>query len=308
MGNSQAELFGTTTKGFSMNPRMPTQYSLHRASTGRLASGFDNTDFDKLKGKTQQVQNVPRRLRDAVVADPGHVLLGADWAGIEWALVMYFAAKIDNPPGFHLNLLEKFQRGEFDPHCFLASIAYNTDYDELVRRHESGEYIKERKLCKPYTHGRNYYGAPRTLAREAGHKDSVGVLVCKAHSRAFRPEPWWEYELDSVKKLKYVQTPLGWRRYFWDYEPKPTEVFGTKIQATAADLMKYVMLNVFETLPVGFEALTTTHDNLLLQVDEPHAEDGAAWLKRKMEQRIPWLDNRRWRADVKVGKTWRDVS
>mgnify|MGYP003577638465 CR=1 FL=1 len=114
-------------------------------------------------------------------------------------------------------------------------------------------------------------------------------------------------------KQKYVETPLGWRRYFWGSKPSPTEILGTKVQGTAADLCKYVANDVVKNLPpqarmVSPEWLTTTHDSLLIQVLKEAAGQYSTWLRAKMEQPIPWLDRRQWRADVKVGPDWRSVS
>jgi len=179
-----------------------------------------------------------------------------------------------------------------------------------------------RKEAKPYTHGRTYLGSHRILARNAGHKDAVGLRVCQAHENAFKVHPWQAEVIARAKRDHYVQTPLGWRRYFWDnqknspelaelfglWTPKPQEVIATLVSATAADLCKVVLSDIFVELPKGWEVLTSTHDSVLLMVPTVDVTNGSLWLKGKMEQPIPWLDNRGWRADVRSGRTWKDVS
>lgn len=288
-------------------PRMQTTYTLHRADTGRKTSGTDVSDPSKgthRKKKIQQLQNVPKRLRDAYAADEGWVMVGADYAGIEWALVMWYASKLPRSCGFHENILNAFQAGEFDPHRYLATFAFGLPADQITDA--------MRTMCKPYTHGRNYFGAPTTLARNAGHTDAVGIKVCAAHEKAFRPSEWWEYESACATKLKYVATPLGWRRYFWEYPPKPTEVYATKIQATAADLLKTTAVHLIEEElpkhPPCWEYLTDTHDSFLLHVPQEDAEEAKAAVLSSMQRPIPWLDGRSWRAEAKIGPNWRSVS
>lgn len=283
-------------------PYLITSYTAHRADTGRLASGIDVSDPEKQSERVQQVQNVPKKLRDVVRAEPGRVFIGADWAGIEWALVMWFAAKIDNPKGYHLRILESFQAGELDPHRFLASIAFGKPVGAVTSR--------ERTLCKPYTHGYNYDGSPWTLAQAAGHPRSVGVAVCKGHDQAYKTRPWKDATVQEATTRKFVQTPLGWRRWFWGLQPKPTEILATLIQATAADLMKWVLVRMPKGAdrPLDYRLMTTTHDSVMIDVPEKEAELGKQFLEAQMQQPIEWLEGRTWRCEVKAGQTWRAVS
>ena len=274
--------------------RVVTSYTLHRSASGRLTSGVDSSEPDKLRGRVTQLQNTPKGVRDIVVAEPGHVLVAADWAGIEWAIAMWMVGKVYND-GYHTDMLDRFYHGEFDPHNFLAEVAGC-----------------ERQVAKVYSHGYNYDGSPRTLARNAGHTDAIGIQVCAAHDKAFRTRPWKEAVVAKAKKQRYIQTPLGWRRYFWGWQPKPAEALGTLVQATAADLCKVVLGSIFKELPKGWEILTSTHDSVMLMVPQicntaPEYE-ASWWLKEQMQQPIPWLDGRSWRCDVKVGRTWKDVS
>lgn len=303
-------------------PRQLTNYSQHRSVSGRLASGLDDSDPDKGKRrKVHQVQNIPRKLRDAFVPDPGYVMVGADYAGIEWAIAMWFCAKLNEPAGLHARLLDDFRvllptgKPMLDPHRYLATFAFS------VPEHKVTD--KQRKVCKPYTHGHMFGGGPAGLAREIGHTVAVAKKVCAAHEKAFRPQAWWEVTGQQARERHYIQTPLGWRRYFWEYQPKITEILGTLVQGTAADLFKWMLVDLFKRLgqeafdyrlfsedrgsdPV--EVLTSTHDSVLLQVREELKEGAPLLLLSCMEQPVEWLDGRSWRAEVKVGDSWRAVS
>jgi len=288
----------TNAEGSSLG----TTYSLHRTLTGRLTSGLDNSDLDK-GGKRQRkvnLQNWPRELRDIIVAPEGYTFIGGDYSGIEWAIAMWMVGKVYND-GYHTDMLDRFYRSEFDPHSFLAGIAGC-----------------ERGIAKIFTHGYNYDGSPRTLARNAGLNDSIGVNVCKAHDIAFRTRKWKDATVAKAKKDHKVQTPLGWRAYNWAWKPKPSEVLAWNVQGTAADLLKWVMGYIVKAMPPNCKLRTSTHDSFLLQVPlEPVRDCSAfheavpyysAWLKTQMERPVPWLDGRSWRADIKSGQTWKDVS
>jgi DNA polymerase I-like protein with 3'-5' exonuclease and polymerase domains len=283
-------------------PWLITQYSQHRAETGRLSSGIDTTDAEKTKRQIQQVQNIPRALRDMVRAEPGRIFVAADWSAIQWALAMWFAAKVGRPPAYHLALLERQQRGEMDPHTYLASVAFNTSEAEVL------EF--QRRACKAYTFGYLFDGSPGGLADHAGHKRSVGERVCAAHDRAFKTRPWKDATIQRVRELRYMETPLGWRRWFWGLDPKGTEILASLIQATEADLMKWVLARMPRGLkrPLSYRVLTTTHDNILIDAPEREVEEATAFLRGRMQQSIPWLDGRSWLCKVKVGKDWRAVS
>jgi DNA polymerase I-like protein with 3'-5' exonuclease and polymerase domains len=287
-------------------PRMRTEYHLHRAATGRLSSGTNSDDDDK-KEKKQQLQNVPEPLRRPVEADPGFAFVGGDWSNVEWAVLQVLAIRIEDwrkekhgiPLDFHQELLDRFLRRDLDAHRYLASFAY--------RKLEEAITKAERKNCKSYTHGRNFFGSERALAAAAGHTLKRATEVCAAHAEAFKPMAWWESAREFVARHGYIETAYEWRRWFFTDNPKPTEIFGTEVQGGAADLCKFVLLDICRTVRPEWELLTTTHDSINMQVPIGDTDEAVRWLKDKMEQPIPFLDNVRFPADVSAGKTWMDV-
>jgi DNA polymerase I-like protein with 3'-5' exonuclease and polymerase domains len=283
--------------------RIPSVYSLHRIATGRIASGAAGVEKEgsTVSDKVQQFHNFPKKIRDIYVARPGYALVGADWAGVEWAITVWDAAQLNVPRGFHAKLLKSFRAGEFDPHTHLASIAYGVPVSEVLPW--------QRTNAKPFTHGRSYLGAHTTLGREQHIPDKTSKLVCDVHEQAFLFHIWQQWTYEMAKKNKYVETPLGWRRYFWAYQPKITEILGTRIQATAADLLKWVLVEMFKHWPQeDWVMWTTTHDSMVVECPEPDLIECAHWVQERMEQPIPWLGGESFRADVKMGWTWKEVS
>lgn len=277
--------------------RLPSSYLQHRASTGRLSSGVDSdSDPEKGRKKHLQMQNIPPRLRDIFVAPPGYLMVGGDHQAIEWCLFCWVGATLCHSQ-FHRELLERFMRDELDPHQHLARTFYQKPEVSL----------KERKTAKPYTYGLLYMGSPDGVADDQGHPHEMGRRMGVAHKIAFRPKPVWDTLLMRAKRLKYVQTPLGFRRYFWGYEPKATEIIATEIQGTAGDLHKWLLLDIAKGLKPKWELLTVGHDSDVLLVPESEAGDAAIWLKARLEQPIPFLNNQPFKAEIKVGPNWRTV-
>ena len=342
--------------------QVPTTYSLHRADTGRLASGSTGIEKEgaSVRRKMQQMQNYPKPIRDIFCAAPGHSLVGLDYAGIEWAITMHECAHLNQPAGFHEDLLSRFRAGDFDPHIHLAAAAYNVPPASVDS--------DQRQSVKQFTHGRTYAGSPDTLGRKTiisparslayaldnnvikggrchacrpsvvphdiprhiknkhnGFRSAIFQMICDVHEEAFRVGYWQKFLKEQTKRTHYVDTPLGWRRYFWAYEPKLPEVLAQRIQATASDLLKWILVRMFRMDEDGYYVLpfssgqrsrhnpawqmwTTTHDSIVLHVPTPDVAAATAWATQQMEQSIPWLRGRSFRTDAKSGHTWKEVS
>ena len=306
-------------------PRLRTQYNLHRTNSGRLASGMDKTEKDK-RTPAIQVQNWPKALRSIVVADPGWVMIGADWRAIQFAMLMLRAAAIDEPHGFHLDLLDKQQAGTLDPHSFLAENFLRAKLLEAMggsKTVEVGSRKAIRQMMKGYTYGRAFLGAPEVLAMEQGHAVALGRTVCDVHDKSFLLGHWQQFEIEQAVSRHFTETVRGFRRWFWESvvrgpdgtvkKPKPQEILGAVIQGDESELMKWMLGNVAEDLGPDFrsdeiEMLTTTHGSVLLQAREDKAEEAKRWLIEHMERKCPFLGGRGFVCEAKVGRTWKDVS
>lgn len=304
-------------------PRIPTKYNLHRTDSGRISSGADTADPEKSGGlsrKPVQVQNWPRALRDSVVADEGKVIIGADWSAIEWCVVMYLAG-LTVGDGYHHGLLDKFQRGEFDPHRFLASLAFECSEPDVTS--------EQRRTAKVFTFGCLFKGKPENLGAKHRINKLISQKVGKAHEQAFRLRDWQLETIERAVKQRYVDTVGGWRRWFFELpsrnskgeimKPDPGEILAHRVQGTAADILKYVMtkaLNDPQVIRVWgendpeawIEVLTNLHDALYIIVPEEREAEGREWLSGYMSLPIPFLNKRSWRCELKSGRDWRSVS
>lgn len=276
--------------------RISTQYNLHRADSGRLSSGLDKSDEDKTKDKVQQLHNVPRKIRDMMVAPLGFTLVAADYAAIEWCVMMWYGSRLPSSNGFHLNLLRRFRDKELDPHTFLASYVYGVPEERITR--------KQRQDAKPFTYG--FWDNAISVGRRVGIRDNIASAIGRAHEKAFRMDEIRTWMLATTKKQHYAETALGFRRYFWEWNPKPEEVYAHYGQGTAADLLKWMLIRLGESYP--WEILTSTHDSVVTLVPNADVPKSQTLLPKILEQPIPWMDNHSWRVDLKSGPNWKRVS
>ena len=125
--------------------KIPAQLIYHGAHTGRWSSSGGCN-----------LLNLPKnsRIRNTLIAPPGHVLLIADSASIEARVLAWFAEQED--------LIEIFHNKD-DPYRQMASAIYNTPIDKITK--EQRNVGKQARLGCGYS-----MGAPkfRTTAAKAG--------------------------------------------------------------------------------------------------------------------------------------------
>lgn len=286
------------------HPRAATQYNLHRTETGRLSTGLDKAAAEGKLARVTQLQNISREHRVIYCADPGWVFVNADYAAIEMVLAWYFASLEDYSQGYHAKLLDGFRqvgpdgKPAFDPHTVVAKLA-NCD----------------RRPAKVVNFGKLYGGLTRNLLIGEGilplSADEARRLIealDQGYQETHRLTQWQHAEVARVKEQSFVETALGWRRYFMEQNPDPGEILSTKVSGTAADLMKESLVVLFRTCPNGAELVNTVHDSVMAHCPSEMADSVAGWMKKTLESPRPWLSGRSFRAEVKVGTNWMEVS
>ncbi len=250
--------------------RVHTWYGQAVAATGRLSSIDPN------------LQNIPvrspegRAIRKAFVAAPGNVLLSADYSQIELRVMAHLA----NDPGLQL----AFQRG-LDIHRETAARMFN-----MLPLMVTGE---QRSAAKTINFGILYGMGPQRLSRE------IGVTLKEAKSfidRYFEGFPavkaWMEQTLVQARLSGEVRTLFGRRRVIpgltsqapQDRAQAERIAINTPVQGTAADLIKWAMLQVDKRLQ-GQQAkmLLQVHDELVVEVPEAQAAQVAEVVREAMQ-------------------------
>jgi DNA polymerase-1 len=293
---SLAKLKGTYTDKLPLmvNPatgRVHTNYAQAVAVTGRLSSNDPN------------LQNIPirtaegRRVREAFIAPPGHVLMSADYSQIELRIM----AHISEDPA----LLRAFERG-LDVHKATASEVFGTPVEEVSS--------EQRRYAKVINFGLIYGMGAFGLASNLGIEQKAAKdFIDKYFARFAGVKRYMDETRVKAKELGYVETVFGRRLWLPEINsgngPRKAgaerQAINAPMQGTAADLIKLAMLAVQKALDDEGRAtrmVMQVHDELVLEV--PDAE--LAWAREAIPRlmagvaqlRVPLL------AEVGVGANW----
>jgi DNA polymerase-1 len=293
---SLAKLKGTYTDKLPLmvNPatgRVHTTYAQAVAVTGRLASNDPN------------LQNIPirtpegRRVREAFIAPPGHVLLSADYSQIELRIM----AHISEDPA----LLRAFERG-LDIHKATASEVFGTPLDEVSS--------EQRRYAKTINFGLIYGMGAFGLASQLGIEQRAAKdFIDRYFARFAGVKRYMDETRLKAKDLGYVETVFGRRLWLPEINspngPRRSgaerQAINAPMQGTAADLIKLAMIAVQQALDDEQRAtrmVMQVHDELVLEVPEvelPWARDALPRLMAGVAQlRVPLV------AEVGAGANW----
>jgi DNA polymerase I len=293
---SLAKLKGTYTDKLPLmvNPatgRVHTNYAQAVAVTGRLSSNDPN------------LQNIPirtpegRRVREAFIAPPGHVVMSADYSQIELRIM----AHISEDPA----LLRAFERG-LDVHRATASEVFGTPVEEVGS--------EQRRYAKTINFGLIYGMGAFGLASQLGIEQKAAKdFIDKYFARFAGVKRYMDETKARAAERGYVETLFGRRIYLPEIRggngPRKAgaerQAINAPMQGTAADLIKLAMIAVQQALDAEQRAtrmVMQVHDELVLEV--PAAEE--AWAREAIPRlmagvaqlKVPLV------AEVGVGANW----
>ncbi len=296
---SLAKLKGTYIDALPtlVNPqtgRVHTQFNQGVAATGRLSSSDPN------------LQNIPirtelgREIRRAFVAEPGWLLISADYSQIELRVLAHLSG--DD------TLIAAFERGE-DIHDRTALAVFGAD--SALGPHEL------RRRAKIINYALLYGKTAFTLAKDIGVTQAAAQQFIDAYFAGFpRVRTFIDETLATARETGVVKTMFGRRRLVPELTSRNGQIrsaaervaVNMPIQGTAADILKRAMIDIDTALTArGTEArmILTVHDELLFESPAAEAEDIAGLVRTTMSEavrlRVP-LD-----VDVGVGANWKDA-
>jgi len=249
--------------------RVHTSFSLTGAQTGRLSSNDPN------------LQNIPirtevgRKIRDAFVADPGHVILSADYSQIELRLAAHMA---DVP-----QLKEAFREGA-DIHSLTA--------EELFGSADRESRNKAKTVNFAILYGISSWG----LAGRLGVPNDEGKAIIDRYFERFPGiRAYIHGTLGFAREHGFTRTLFGRKTHFMPNirSPNPSIRGGSEraainapIQGTSADLIKRAMARMDGALAdaglSGVRMLLQVHDELVFEVPHGREEEAAALIRQVM--------------------------
>ncbi|GGC08451.1 DNA polymerase I [Novosphingobium endophyticum] len=255
----------------AINPRtgrVHTSYSLVGAQTGRLSSTEPN------------LQNIPirteigRQIRDCFVAEPGNVLLSADYSQIELRLAAHMA---DVP-----SLKEAFAHGE-DIHARTAMEMFGT-----VDRDTRG---RAKTINFAILYGISRWGLGGRLGVEA---DEAQAMIDRYFERFPGIQRYIHETLESVRERGYSETLFGRKTWFPRINSKnqaerqgsERAAINAPIQGTSADIIKRAMARMEPALAGAglghVKMLLQVHDELVFELPEADVAAASPVIERVM--------------------------
>jgi DNA polymerase I len=241
--------------------RLHTTFNQTAATTGRLSSNNPN------------LQNIPirtplgREIRACFIAEPGDLLVSADYSQVELRLLAHIAGEDV--------LKEIFRRGE-DVHTATACRVFGVTPDAI----DPGMRSKAKMINYGIVYGLSAYGMADRLDIPQSEADEFIQRYLAGFPAVGR---FIEETIAQGTEHGYVSTLFGRRRQVpelrarrWDLR-KQGERFAVNmvIQGTAADIMKVAMVRCDQALAeagLSSRLVLQIHDELLFEGPEAEAE------------------------------------
>ena len=296
---TRVKLRSTYTEALAqlVNPdtgRVHTSYNQAGTSTGRLSSSDPN------------LQNIPvrteegRRIRSAFVAQPGWLILAADYSQIELRVLAHYSDD--------RGLLSAFASGE-DVHTRTAAEVFNV-FPEMVTP-------TMRRDAKAINFGIIYGMQAFGLARQLGiERKTAQQYIDQYFSRYSGVKAFIDETLSQARSRGYVSTLFNRRRHLPELNSRNRNTrsnaermaVNTPIQGTAADIIKQAMLNVsqaMKTAELKAMMIMQVHDELVFEVPEDEVDRLTELVRTNMENaarlKTPLL------VDIHAGISWADA-
>ncbi|HSY10929.1 MAG TPA: DNA polymerase I [Verrucomicrobiae bacterium] len=278
----------------SCTKRLHTTFNMAGSATGRLSSVNPN------------LQNIPirtelgREIRAAFIAEPGFVLLAADYSQIELRLLAHYS-------GDKL-LIEAYNSGQ-DIHTLTASQVFGVPPLMVNAEH--------RRRAKAVNFGIVYGLSAFGLSQQIGIDTKEAKRFIDAYFEKYSGvREFIELTLDEARREQKVKTLFGRVRPIPDIHSKNFNLRGfaertavnTPLQGTAADLIKLAMIRIDADLRergLRSRMLLQVHDELVFEVAEDEIDTMRRLVTERMEQvhelKVPL------KVEVGVGPNWRDL-
>ena len=274
--------------------RVHTVFNQAVAATGRLSSSDPN------------LQNIPirtalgREIRRAFVAEPGHVLISADYSQIELRVLAHLCGDE--------TLIDAFKRGD-DIHDQTALKMFGAESG--LDRHEL------RRRAKIVNYALLYGKTAFTLAKDIGVSQQAAQQFIDAYFAGFpRVRGFIDKTLEDGRASGMVRTMFGRKRPVPELTSKNGQIraaaermaVNMPIQGTAADILKKAMIDVDRVLAADAPTsrmILTVHDELLFEAPRADADRVAALVRTTMAAAVTLavpLD-----VDVGVGENWKEA-
>lgn len=255
----------------SRTGRVHTSYHQAVAATGRLSSSNPN------------LQNIPirtaegRRIREAFIAEPGSLIMAADYSQIELRIMAHLSEDE--------TLVHAFKHG-LDIHKATAAEIFDVELSDVLD--------EQRRHAKAVNFGLIYGMSAFGLSKQINVERKKAQNYIDAY---FARYPGVKEYMDSTREFArengFVETVYGRRLYLPDINSKNHNMrqyaertaINAPMQGTAADIIKMAMIEVdanLASLP-DVKMIMQVHDELVFEVKESQLESVSVKVCQIME-------------------------
>ena len=271
--------------------RVHTSYHQAAVATGRLSSS--NPNLQNIPVRTEE----GRRIRQAFIPDPGHVLVAADYSQIELRIMAHLSADE--------GLLSAFAN-DADIHRATAAEVFSIKPSKVTD--------DQRRSAKAINFGLIYGMSAFGLGKQLGiGRIEAQDYIDRYFSRYPGVQAFMENTRVQAREQRFVETVFGRRLYLNDMgssnharrQAAERAAINAPMQGTAADLIKLAMLAVDRSITeqnLQMRIIMQVHDELVLEVSEDDVDQTRAMLNSLMtsvaELAVPL------KVEVSAGKNW----
>jgi len=290
----------TDTLPLQINPntgRIHTSYALASTSTGRLSSSDPN------------LQNIPirtddgRKIRTAFIAEPGHILVAADYSQVELRILAHVA---------DLKSMKQAFADGVDIHALTASEMFGVPIE--------GMDSSVRRRAKAINFGIIYGISAFGLANNLGISRTEAKEYIDSYFEKFPGiKEYMELTKNDARENGYVTTIFGRKCHVKGINDRngamrgfaERQAINAPIQGGAADIMRRAMIRMPDAISSieGARMLLQVHDELVFEVPEKDSDALIATAKSVMEKAcapavqlsVPLV------VDAKAASNWNDA-
>lgn len=245
-------------------------------TTGKIHTTFNQTvtATGRISSTNPNLQNIPirtddgREIRRAFIADPGNIILSADYSQIELRLL----ADLSNDP----DMISAFLSGR-DFHATTAAKIYGIPVDEVTD--------DQRRKAKTANFGIVYGISAFGLSERLNIPRAEAKQLIDGYYASFPGiREYINKAIENAREKGYVETVMGRRRYLPDINSRNSIVRGyaernavnAPLQGSAADIIKRAMINIYNAMnDRGFKSkmIIQVHDELIFNVESDELAD-----------------------------------
>jgi DNA polymerase-1 len=281
---------------------------LIRRETGRLHTSFSQTGTatGRLSSSDPNLQNIPirtelgRQIRAAFVAEPGKILVAADYSQIELRVMAHLSGDAV--------LVEAFRNGE-DIHARTAQEVFGVGPMAQTPEH--------RRASKAINYGIIYGLSPFGLAQQLGIAQKEAAQFISAYFARYRGvKEYLDNVLAETRKTSVAKTLFGRIRPIPEINSPQIQLrnfaertaLNSPLQGTAADLIKLAMIAIDRRLAeekFTAKMILQVHDELLFEAPASEREALEGLVREEMEHvhelAVPLV------VEICAGPNWRDL-